>query len=105
MERNPLPPFAYMYTHTHPHTHTHTHTYTYTHTHTHTHTQKEQYPVKSNQVSTFLLQTPIVYTEVTLTWKELKFLKEKPKGTNPAIMGNPINMYAVNGGKKLSILH
>jgi len=30
--------------------------------------------------------------------------KGQPKGTNPAIMGNPINMYAVNGSKKQSIL-
>jgi len=47
-------------------------------------------------------QTPIVYTEDILTWKELEFVKGKPKGTNPAIMGNPINMYALNGCKKQS---
>jgi len=27
----------------------------------------------------------------------MEFVKGKPKGTNPAIMGNPIDMYAVNG--------
>ena len=26
----------------------------------------------------------------------MEFLKGKPKGTNPDIMGNPINMYGVN---------
>src|SRR6218665_3303347 len=31
--------------------------------------------------------------------KVMEFVKGKPKGTNPAIMGNPINMYAVNGSK------
>jgi len=34
----------------------------------------------------------------------LEFLKGKPNGTNPAIMGNPTNMYAINGCKKQSIL-
>ena len=34
----------------------------------------------------------------------MEFVKGKPKGTNPAIMGNPIDMYAVNGSKKQSIL-
>ena len=29
----------------------------------------------------------------------MEFVKGKPKGTNPAIMGNPIDMYAVNGSK------
>jgi len=46
------------------------------------------------------LQKPIENTEVTLRWKVLEFVKGKPKGTNPATMGNPINMYAVNGSKK-----
>lgn len=36
--------------------------------------------------------------------KVMEFVKGKPKGTNPAIMGNPIDMYAVNGSKKQSIL-
>jgi len=36
--------------------------------------------------------------------KVIEFVKGKPKGTNPAIMGNPIDMYAVNGSKKQSIL-
>jgi len=27
--------------------------------------------------------------------KVMEFVKGKPKGTNPAIMGNPIDMYAV----------
>jgi len=49
------------------------------------------------------LQTPIVYTKVILRWKVLEFVKGKPKGTNLAIMGNPINMYAVNGSKRQSI--
>ena len=30
----------------------------------------------------------------------MEFVKGKPKGTNPAIMGNPIDMYAVNDSKK-----
>ena len=30
----------------------------------------------------------------------MEFVKGKPKGTNPAIMGNPIDMYAANGSKK-----
>ena len=35
----------------------------------------------------------------------MEFVKGKPKGTNPAIMGNPINMYAVSmAAKKQSIL-
>jgi len=34
----------------------------------------------------------------------MEFVKGKPKGTNPTVMGNPINMYAVNGNKKQSIL-
>jgi len=46
------------------------------------------------------LQTPIVYTDIILPWKVLEFINGKLKGTNPAIMGNPINMYAVNGRKK-----
>src|SRR6218665_723892 len=27
----------------------------------------------------------------------MEFVKGRPKGTNPAIMGNPIDMYAANG--------
>ena len=50
------------------------------------------------------MQTPRVYTEVILTWKVLEFVQGKPKGANPAITGNPINMYAVNGSKKQSVL-
>ena len=34
----------------------------------------------------------------------MEFVKGKPKGTNPAIMGYRIDMYAVNGSKKQSIL-
>src|SRR6218665_2233271 len=34
--------------------------------------------------------------------KVMEFVKGKSKGTNPAIMGNPIDMYAVNGIKKQS---
>ena len=30
----------------------------------------------------------------------MEFVKGKPKGTNPAVMGNPIDMYAANGSKK-----
>jgi len=33
----------------------------------------------------------------------MEFVKGKPKGTNPAIMGNPIDMYAANGSKKQSL--
>jgi len=36
--------------------------------------------------------------------KVMEFIKGKPKGTNPTIMGNPIDMCAVNGSKKQSIL-
>ena len=36
--------------------------------------------------------------------KVMEFVNGKPKGTNPAIMGNPIDMYAANGSKKQSIL-
>ena len=39
--------------------------------------------------------------------KVMEFVQGKPKGTNPAIMalmGNPIDMCAVNGSKKQSIL-
>ena len=36
--------------------------------------------------------------------KVMEFVKGKPKGTNSAIMGNPIDMFAVNGSKKESIL-
>jgi len=36
--------------------------------------------------------------------KVMEFVKDKPKGTNPAIMGNPTDMCAVNGSKKQSIL-
>jgi len=46
----------------------------------------------------------IANTEVVLTWKVLEFVKGKPKVTNPAIMGNPINMYAVKGSKQQSIV-
>ena len=34
----------------------------------------------------------------------MEFVTGKPKGINSAIMGNPIDMYAVNGSKKQSIL-
>src|SRR6218665_2345691 len=36
--------------------------------------------------------------------KVMEFVKGKPKGTNPAIMGNPIYIFAVNGSKRQSIL-
>jgi len=39
-----------------------------------------------------------VYTKDIINKKVMKFVKGKPKGTNPAIMGNP--MCAVNGSKK-----
>src|SRR6218665_3750058 len=32
--------------------------------------------------------------------KKVEFVKGKPKGTNPAIVGDAIDMYAVNGSKK-----
>ena len=48
----------------------------------------------NQSIKTILLQTPIVYTEDILTRKQLEFVKGKPKGTNPAIMCNPINVYA-----------
>ena len=44
-------------------------------------------PFKSSQVNTILLQTPIAYTKDILTKKVMEFVKGKPKGTNPAIMG------------------
>jgi len=44
-----------------------------------------------------------VYTEGILTWKALEFVKGKPKGTNSAITGDPINTYAVNVNNKQSI--
>ena len=34
----------------------------------------------------------------------MEFVKGKPKGTNPAIMGNPIDMYAVNGSKTINLI-
>ena len=40
-----------------------------------------------------------MHIEVILTWNVLEFVKGKSKGTNPAIMGNPINIYAVDGSK------
>ena len=54
-----------------------------------------------------ILQTPIAYAEVILTWKVQEFVKGKPRGANPAMvftMGNPINIYAVNSSKKQSVL-
>ena len=36
--------------------------------------------------------------------KVIEFVKGKPKGTNPAIIGNPIDMFTVNNSKKQSIL-
>jgi len=51
--------------------------------------------LKSSQVNTILLQTPIVYTK-DINKKVMEFVKGKSKGTNPAIMGNPIDMRAVN---------
>src|SRR6218665_14745 len=64
-----------------------------------------EFQVKSSKVNTILLQTPIVYTKDKLINKKImEFAKGKPKGTNPAIMGNPIDMHAVNGSKKQSIL-
>jgi len=56
----------------------------------------DQNQIKKIKSKTILLQTPIVYTEVTLTWKVLEFVYGKPTWTNPAIMGNPINVFAVN---------
>ena len=34
----------------------------------------------------------------------MEFLKGTPKGTNPAIMGNPIDMYAVNDSKTINLI-
>src|SRR6218665_2158869 len=36
--------------------------------------------------------------------KVMEFVKGKPKGTNPAIMGNPVDMYAVNSGKTINLI-
>ena len=58
-----------------------------------------QYQSNQPNQQTFWLKTPIVYTEVILTWRVQEFVKGKPKWKNPAIMGNPINMNGVNKSK------
>ena len=46
----------------------------------------------------FIANTSSVYKR-HINKKVMEFVKGKPKGTNPAIMGNPIDMCAVNGSK------
>jgi len=58
--------------------------------------------VKSSQYH-FIANTNSVHKR-QIKKKVMEFVKGKLKGTNPAIMGNPIDMYAVNGSKKQSIL-
>jgi len=58
--------------------------------------------VKSSQYH-FIANTNSVHKR-QINKKVMGFVKGKPKGTNPAIMGNPINIYAVNGSKKQSVL-
>ena len=54
--------------------------------------------LKSSQYH-FIANTSSVHKR-QINKKVMEFVKGKPKGTNPAIMGNPIDMYAVNGSKK-----
>jgi len=54
---------------------------------------------KSSQVNTILFANTNSLHNRHTNKKVMEFVKGKPKGTNPAIMGNPINMYAVNGNK------
>ena len=58
--------------------------------------------IKSSQYH-FIANTDSVHKRHS-NKKVMEFIKGKPKGTNPAIMGNPIDMCAVNGSKKQSIL-
>ena len=51
----------------------------------------------------FIANTNSVYNR-HINKKVVGFVKGRPKWTNPAIMGNPIDKYAVNGRKKQSIL-
>src|SRR6218665_254336 len=58
--------------------------------------------VKSSQYH-FIANTNSVHKR-HINKKVMEFVKGKPKGTNPAIMGNPIDIFAVNGSKRQSIL-
>src|SRR6218665_694531 len=58
--------------------------------------------VKSSQYH-FIANTNSVHKR-HINKKVMEFVKGKPKGTNPAIMGNPIDICAVNGSKRQSIL-
>src|SRR6218665_3555697 len=72
-----------------------------------TETSNSNKPVTSSQVKSsqyhFIANTNSVHKR-HVSKKVMEFVKGKPKGTNPAIMGNPIDMYAANGSKKQSIL-
>src|SRR6218665_1621646 len=54
--------------------------------------------VKSSQYH-FIANTNNVHNG-HINKKVMEFVKGRPKGTNPASMGNPIDMYAVNGSRK-----
>src|SRR6218665_1709726 len=66
--------------------------------------------VKSNQDLLFIIYLFIIYYifiaytnsvhKRHINKKVMEFVKGKPKGTNPTIMGNPIDICAVNGSKK-----
>ena len=58
--------------------------------------------IKSNQYH-FIANTNSVHKR-HINKKAMEIVKGKPKGTNPPIMGNPIDMCAVNGSKKQSIV-
>ena len=53
--------------------------------------------VKSSQYH-FIANTNSVHKR-HIKKKVMEFVKGKPKGTNPAIMSNPIDMCTVNGSK------
>ena len=58
--------------------------------------------VKSSQYH-FIANTNSVHKR-HINKRVMEFVKGTPKGTNPTIMGNPIDMCAVNGSKKQLIL-
>jgi len=55
-------------------------------------------PFKSSQ-DHFIANTNSVHKR-HINKKVMEFVKGKPKGTNPAIMGNQLDMCSVNGSKK-----